>query len=84
MGEIFTGKIAVVTGGSAGIGYAIARRFASVGAKVILASRQPQRLATAAKSIGNGAVAIPTDVCDSSQVQRLFEGLERVDLLVTT
>lgn len=83
MGEILTGKIAVVTGGSAGIGYAIARRFASVGAKVILASRQPQRLATAAKSIGDGAVAIPTDVSDSEQVQRLFEGLERVDLLVT-
>ncbi len=83
MGEILTGKIAVVTGGSAGIGYAIARRFASVGAKVILASRQPQRLATAAKSIGDGAVAIPTDVSDSEQVQRLFEGPERVDILVT-
>ena len=83
MGEILTGKIAVVTGGSAGIGYAIARRFASVGAKVILASRQLQRLETAAKSIGDGAVAIPTDVSDSEQVQRLFEGLERVDILVT-
>lgn len=83
MGEILTGKVAVVTGGSAGIGYAIARRFASVGAKVILASRQPQRLATAAKSIGDGAEAIPTDVSDSEQVQRLFEGIERVDLLVT-
>lgn len=40
-------------------------------------------MATAAKSIGDGAVAIPTDVSDSEQVQRLFEGLERVDLLVT-
>ncbi len=83
MEEILTGKIAVVTGGSTGIGYAVARRFASFGAKVILASRQPQRLATAAQSIGYGAVAIPTDVSDFEQVQRLFEGLERVDLLVT-
>lgn len=83
MEEILTGKIAVVTGGSAGIGYAIARRFASFGAKVILASREPQRLATAAKSIGDSCVAIPTDVSDFEQVQRLFEGLERVDLLVT-
>lgn len=82
MGEL-TGKVAVVTGGSAGIGYAIARRFASVGAKVILASREPQRLATAAQSIGDSAVAVSTDVSDSKQVQRLFEGLERVDLLVT-
>jgi len=83
MEEILTGKIAVVTGGSAGIGYAIARRFASLGAKVILASREPQRLATAAQSIGYGAVAIPTDVSDTEQVQGLFEGLERVDILVT-
>ncbi|MBR8839231.1 MAG: SDR family oxidoreductase [Stigonema ocellatum SAG 48.90 = DSM 106950] len=83
MGEILTGKIAVVTGGSAGIGYAIARRFASSGAKVILASRQPQRLAAAAKSIGDSAVAMSTDVSDVEQVQRLFEGLARVDILVT-
>lgn len=83
MEEILTGKIAVVTGGSTGIGYAVAKRFASFGAKVILASRQPQRLATAAQSIGNSAVAIPTDVSDFAQVQRLFEQLERVDILVT-
>lgn len=82
MEKILTGKIAVVTGGSTGIGYAIAKRFASVGATVILASRQPQRLATAAQSIPD-AVAIATDVSDSKQVQRLFEGLERVDILVT-
>lgn len=83
MEKILTGKIAVVTGGSAGIGYAIAKRFASFGAKVILASRQPQRLATAAQSIGTSAVTVSTDVSDFDQVQRLFEGLERVDILVT-
>lgn len=82
MEEILRGKIAVVTGGSTGIGYAIARRFASFGAKVILASRQPQRLATAAQSIPD-AVAIPTDVSNPEQVQRLFEGLSQVDILVT-
>lgn len=83
MERTLTGKTAVVTGGSAGIGYAVAQRFASAGAKIILASREPQRLATAAKSIGDEAVAIPTDVSDIEQVQQLFEGLERVDLLVT-
>lgn len=37
MEGILTGKIAVVTGGSAGIGYAVAKRFATAGAKVIKA-----------------------------------------------
>ncbi|WP_082065351.1 SDR family NAD(P)-dependent oxidoreductase [Aliterella atlantica] len=42
MAGILTGKIAVVTGGSAGIGYAVAKRLATAEAKVILASRNPQ------------------------------------------
>jgi NAD(P)-dependent dehydrogenase (short-subunit alcohol dehydrogenase family) len=83
MEEILKGKIAVVTGASTGIGYAIARRFASVGAKVILVSRELQRLQTAVKNIGDAGVAIPTDVSNFEQVQRLFEELERVDILVT-
>lgn len=83
MEGILTGKLAVVTGGSAGIGYAVAKRFVTAGAKVILASRNPQRLETAARNIGNEVAMIPTDVSDVEQVQRLFEGLERVDILVT-
>lgn len=83
MEEILRGKVAVVTGGATGIGYAIAKRFASAGAKVILASRQQQRLETASQSIGEAAVAIPTDFSDFKQVQRLFEGLSQVDILVT-
>lgn len=83
MERTLLGKIAVITGGSAGIGYAVAQRLANAGAKVIIASRQPQRLAMAAKSIGDRAVAISTDVSDIKQVQQLFEELERVDLLVT-
>jgi NADP-dependent 3-hydroxy acid dehydrogenase YdfG len=83
MSETLKGKIAVVTGGSTGIGYAIAKHFADHGAKVILASRQLQRLEAAVKSIGESAVAVSTDVSDFQQVQRLFEGLERVDILVT-
>jgi short-subunit dehydrogenase len=60
MERILTGKIAVVTGGSAGIGYAVAKQFAA-GAKVILVSRDPLRLATAAKRSGDKTIAIPTD-----------------------
>lgn len=77
------GKNAVVTGGATGIGYAIAERFAQEGANVIIASRNRQRLETAAQHIGRGVVAIPTDVTVDEQMKSLFDQVERVDLLVT-
>ncbi len=81
------GKTAVVTGGGSGIGLAIAERFAREGAQLVLVGRRKQRLDEAAARIGAGAtgppVAIPADVGDEAQVRALFEGLPRVDLLVT-
>lgn len=56
----------VVTGGSEGIGYALARRFAAAGHDLILVARRPQPLQAAAGSIraefGVEAVAVPADV----------------------
>jgi len=77
------GKIAVVTGGGSGIGLAIAERFARDGAQLVLVGRRQQRLDEAAARIGAGAVGISADVGDEAQVRALFEGLPRVDLLVT-
>jgi NAD(P)-dependent dehydrogenase (short-subunit alcohol dehydrogenase family) len=77
------GKTAVVTGGGSGIGLAIAERFAREGAQLVLVGRRKQRLAEAAARIGAGAAGIPADVGDEAQVRALFEGLPRVDLLVT-
>ncbi len=83
MNQTLTGKIAVVTGGGSGIGYAIAERLAHSGAHVILSSRNAQRLDEAVKRIGHGAVAVPTDVSEEEQVKQLFDQLQKVDLLVT-
>ncbi|RKH81228.1 SDR family oxidoreductase [Corallococcus sp. AB045] len=77
------GKIAVVTGGGTGIGFAIAERFASEGAEVVIAGRRQQRLEDAAAKIGKGVRGIVTDVGDDAQVKRLIDSVPRVDLLVT-
>ena len=72
------GRVAVITGGSSGIGLAAARRFASLGLKVCLADLSAERLERAAaevvavSSVGRDAVlTVPTDVSRLDQVQAL-------------
>jgi NAD(P)-dependent dehydrogenase (short-subunit alcohol dehydrogenase family) len=77
------GKIAVVTGAGSGIGLAIAERFASEGAELVLVGRQKERLEEAAARIGGGASAASVDVGDEAQVKNLIDGLPRVDILCT-
>jgi NAD(P)-dependent dehydrogenase (short-subunit alcohol dehydrogenase family) len=70
------GKTAIVTGGSKGIGKAIAQALAGAGAGVALAARGQEDLEKAAKEIeaaGGRAVSIPTDVTDPDQVQALVD-----------
>jgi NAD(P)-dependent dehydrogenase (short-subunit alcohol dehydrogenase family) len=78
------GKVALVTGGSSGLGLAIARALVAAGAKVLIAARDADRLAAAAESIG--AQGIAADVTQPADVQRLFERViaehGRLDLLV--
>lgn len=69
-GSRFDDEHVVVTGGSAGIGVAIARRFVSLGARVTIAGRDESKLADAAQAIG--ASPMVCDVTDEAAVTRQF------------
>jgi 3-oxoacyl-[acyl-carrier protein] reductase len=78
------GRNAVVTGGAAGIGFAIASRLAASGAKVALWDRDAGTLAAAANALG--AATAQLDVSDEAQVKRALDetvkALGKVDVLV--
>ena len=82
MGQL-DGKIAVVTGGSSGIGLAVSSCYAEEGAHVIMLGRDRQRLDEAVAEVGHGAVGLTVDVSEPEQARAFFEDLERVDILVT-
>ena len=78
------GSTALVTGGSSGIGLAIARRLTEAGAKVAITGRDDKRLAAASKAIG--AHPIRADVAQEADVLRtyreLFQVFDHLDILV--
>jgi 3-dehydrosphinganine reductase len=73
----FNGQTILITGGSSGIGLALARQFAASGSRLILVARQSERLKAALTSLpasGNGNhLAIPTDITDPDQVSQMAE-----------
>lgn len=78
------GKVAVVTGGTSGIGLATAQRFAAEGARVFITGRRQAELDKAAATIPN-ATGIQADSSSSADLKRLFETIKekagRIDVL---
>ena len=81
-----TGKIAFVTGGTRGIGLAIARALHGAGAKVALAGRDLARARAAAAELGDRAMAVGCDVSVAQQVEAAIAAAEQalgpIDILV--
>jgi NAD(P)-dependent dehydrogenase (short-subunit alcohol dehydrogenase family) len=84
MGKRLDNKIAVVTGGTSGIGFAAARRFASEGAQVIITGRRQPELDAAVAKIGD-AIGIRADSANLADLDSLFAQVKarkgRIDVL---
>lgn len=92
MNDLFSlqDKVAIVTGGNRGIGKAIARGFASVGANIVIAARNEAKTAEAVQDIGKEfgthVIGIRVDVREENQIRALadkaLETFGRIDILV--
>ena len=71
MGKL-EGKIALITGGSGGIGFATAKRFVNEGAYVFITGRRDAELAAAVKEVGTTVTGVQGDVSNLADLDRLF------------
>jgi NAD(P)-dependent dehydrogenase (short-subunit alcohol dehydrogenase family) len=85
MNQRLANRIAVVTGGTSGIGLATARRLIAEGAYVFITGRRPQALAKAAQELGSSAFGIRGDVANLADLDRVYETVRtekgRIDVL---
>jgi NAD(P)-dependent dehydrogenase (short-subunit alcohol dehydrogenase family) len=76
MGKL-EGKIAVITGGSSGIGLATARHFVAEGAYVFITGRRQSELDAAVAQIGRNVTAVQGDAANLANLDRLYETVKR-------
>ena len=72
------GKIAVVTGGTEGIGLATAKLFVNEGAYVFITGRRPSELDEAVKEIGTNVSGVQGNVANLADLDRLYETVSKV------
>ena len=79
------GKIAVVTGGSSGIGFATAKAFVNEGATVYITGRRKEALEAAAAKIGQGCISVAGDTAKRENIEALYDRIRsdhgRVDIV---
>jgi NAD(P)-dependent dehydrogenase (short-subunit alcohol dehydrogenase family) len=71
------GKVAVVTGGNSGIGLASAKRLRDEGARVAISGRSQKTLDEAVKYIGDGVLAVQSDVAKLPEIDRFYEAVTK-------
>jgi NAD(P)-dependent dehydrogenase (short-subunit alcohol dehydrogenase family) len=85
MAQKLAGKIAVVTGGATGIGFASAKRFAAEGARVFITGRRQAELDKAVAGIGGNATGVQADSTKMADLDRLYAQVKadsgRIDVL---
>lgn len=69
----FTGKVAIITGASTGLGPVMARMMAEEGARLVLAARRIELVGEVAAGIGDRAVAVRADVTDEADVAAMVK-----------
>ena len=82
------GKVAIITGGSSGIGLATAQKFVAEGAHVFITGRRQSELEKAKALIGRNVTAVQGDVANLSDLDRLYETVRKekgkVDIVVAS
>lgn len=79
------GKIALVTGGTSGLGFVTATRFIAEGANVVVTGRRAAELDAAVKALGDEAIGVQGDVSNLADLDRLYRTIQdahgRLDIL---